>query len=452
MRDTCRLPDGRKSYYYEQYVADMLGCAKIASLRVFMEAWSTLPWLTVEKCLTSFKKCSICTFLRAEAAKIPRNMPDLLNAYKARLSKHYAFQGAQRTKMNLIEAYCKNPAQRTWTMLADKMDQQKTNVPCIWDLMASSLFHDADRVVVGLIGSAWSGPASIDMLVRTVFDDTKHGAEQQCSTYLLNFLYAVEKEGYIPKEWVINADNTPKETKNTCMMWWSVWLLCILHGTPLTSVLFGFLLVGHTHNRLDRFFGRVARSMRGRDYMSVEEMQAIVNQACSAWHIQWVHQTHVWNWESLGEHLPKFHNLATVHAINIFRAGGIWIKWKMFMTDETWSRPVLLVPAKEIPNIAALRPDRLEQTMFNPDQKKVRPSAKGSSGGFKSCITFFRQESTSATSSWRRLAHTHTRRTKSITIDDRSHPAPTPTHTLPNYSRVRIKIRSHAPPCPLNPG
>ena len=62
------------------------------------------------------------------------------------------------------------------------------------------------------------------------------------------------REGHLPQVFVIGADNTRKETKNQYCMWFLAWLLCALRDTPLRSIEVVFLLVGHTHNKLDRLF------------------------------------------------------------------------------------------------------------------------------------------------------------------------------------------------------
>ena len=54
----------------------------------------------------------------------------------------------------------------------------------------------------------------------------------------------------LPVEWVIGADR----------------LLCVLSETVLWSVMLTFLLVGHTHDMVDRLFSRVNVGLRGRNY------------------------------------------------------------------------------------------------------------------------------------------------------------------------------------------
>ena len=59
---------------------------------------------------------------------------------------------------------------------------------------------------------------------------------------------------------VMDPDNTQKESKNQHMIHFQIWLLCCLVGTPLFSFSTVFLIVGHTHNALDRFLSMLSVS------------------------------------------------------------------------------------------------------------------------------------------------------------------------------------------------
>ena len=107
-------------------------------------------------------------------------------------------------------------------------------------------------------GSFYHGLEHWQVHIRTMFEDTKHGSEMQMSTFLLNFHEAVLIEKRVPEELYLGAENTYKETKNKYCCWWCMWLLCVLHthNVRLHSICMLFLLVGHTHDEIDRFFCR----------------------------------------------------------------------------------------------------------------------------------------------------------------------------------------------------
>ena len=149
----------------------------------------------------------------------------------------------------------------------DKMDSSAIRCPTLWSLLNTAFFRDGNRVEVGLIGCWWSGLRhSAPIHFRTVFDDLDNtGSSMQFSTLLLNLHEKVLAENRLPAEWVIGADNTAKETKNKWMCWSLIWLLCVTSETVLWSILLTFLLVGHTHDRVDRRFSRVKAILRGRN-------------------------------------------------------------------------------------------------------------------------------------------------------------------------------------------
>ena len=104
-----------------------------------------------------------------------------------------------------------------------------------------------------------------------MFADGEHGSEMQMSTFLLNFHEAALLEKRLPEELVLGTDNTTKETKNKYGCWWCMWLLCVLFmaDVPMHSIMMVYLLVGHTHDAIDRFFSRLRVAIAGKDYYTV---------------------------------------------------------------------------------------------------------------------------------------------------------------------------------------
>ena len=149
----------------------------------------------------------------------------------------------------------------------DKMDSSAIRCPTHWSLLNTAFFRDGNRLEVGLIGSVWSGlHQSAPIHFRTIFDDLDNtGSSMQFSTLLLNLHEKATSENRHPVEWVIGADKTAKETKNQWMCWSLIWLLCVLSETVLWSVMLTFLLVGHTHDMVDRIFSRLKVVLRGRN-------------------------------------------------------------------------------------------------------------------------------------------------------------------------------------------
>jgi len=269
------LPAGRKSFFYAEYCLDRKtqGCRDqetdgavtkrpkhsqtiVASLRVFLRAWQELPWLTISSDVGTFVRCGLCDYLRLLIERCSRDQYAIRECFKDRLGLHFKFASAQRLAQSAIEEYCAQSDGKAWFMKIDKMDNTKVCAPCLWSQLATPMFKDLTlRLVIGVIGSMWHGAPTCQHHIRTVFDDTPTtGADMQCSAVIKNLHDVAESEGHLPEEFFIGADNTWKETKNQCMFWFLVWLLCVLDGTPLWKISMVFLMVGHTHDALDRFF------------------------------------------------------------------------------------------------------------------------------------------------------------------------------------------------------
>ena len=80
----------------------------------------------------------------------------------------------------------------------------------------------------------------------------------------------------------------------------------------------------------------------------LNEMWHIVFSALKGFDIKAAHLNTVWDWKAMEgtNNFPRFHRLHHVHTLNIFRDhGGIYVRWKQYMTDEAWSSSILLVPS-----------------------------------------------------------------------------------------------------------
>ena len=362
------LPAGRKSFYYAAYREERRRDRKpFASQRVFETAWQCeCDFVVIVHSVCKFTICGFCMFFKRQLDLTPRWKTSVIEALRARLGQHFSFQSAQRLAEARIEEICDQSQGRKWIMHIDKMDQTTTIVPQVWNLAASPLMKLGSRLVAGVIGSMWHGPKETRWHCRTVFEDCTHGSDMQCSAALLNLHEVAMKESHLPEEFYIGADNTPKETKNTFFVFFLIWLLCNLDNTPLWLLTLLFLLVGHTHNGLDRFFSRLSVALTGRDYFDLDEMWGIVHDVLKAFEVQVAHLNTVWDWKAMEKELSsdftRFERLNCVHMLSVYRdQEGVWVKWKQYMTDEAWSRPILLVKRDRMAAIAAYRPKPLVQ-------------------------------------------------------------------------------------------
>lgn len=237
------------------------------------------------------------------------------------------------------------------------MDQNKTILPCLWSQLSTAFFKGGDRLVSGVIGAQFKGPVNTEFIVRTVWENCQHGSDMQASATLMNLHLSCLRERHVPQELYIGADNTPKETKNQYYINFLAWLLCAARETPLWSIHVVFLLVGHTHGSLDRFFSHVSRVLMGKSYFTLEDMWGIVTSQLK-FDIKPAHLYCSYDWKSLGSEcdLPAIGGLRHCHVLNVYRSGGINLRWKQFMTDDAWSKSVVLVPAHNVHRVADWRP------------------------------------------------------------------------------------------------
>ena len=343
--------------------AQRMADVPLAEIDTFLRAWRVeCPWLIICKSVSMFTRCSVCEYLRLLIDQTPRDQVALRSALQARLGDHYEFQAAQRLADNRLEEECAHSGGRKWFMLIDKMDQQKTVCPTIWSQLATRMFQDQDkRLVTGLIGSMWFGTRQVVNHVRTVFNDCSHGAEMQSSAILLNLHEVAMSEGHLPEEFNIGADNTPKETKNQYTFWFLIFLLCALDDTPLRVICVVFLLVGHTHNKLDRLFSRISVALRGKDYFTVIGLLARVRETLRSVDLRSSHLCQVWQWKALCEgDMPgnkyRMHKLSAAHAFRFSRDNGVSMQWKQWSTDEAWSKPVQILSASKAAALKQWRP------------------------------------------------------------------------------------------------
>jgi len=336
-------------------------------MATFLRVWRVeVPWLIVNKRCAGQTQCGVCSFLKQEIDTTARGS-HAVELLKNRLGRHFDFQAAQRICQDRLEEKCVQSDGLNWFMKIDRMDHTKSTLPCIWALMPTALFKTGERLVTSVIGSKWSGPKSpIQYLMRTNFEDYSHGADTQCSAILQNLHLMAKSSNSLPEEFIVGADNTVKETKNNTFFHWCIWLLCVLADTPLWSLMFTSLITGHTHDSLDRFFSWLRQALVGQDFYTLAGMWDLVLRALNTRaNIAVDHVAHSWKWASVFEefNLPRVHghDLPRIHCFNIFRyRTGIWVKWKQYMTDDVWSRPVLLLGPRRMAELSLKRPQPMD--------------------------------------------------------------------------------------------
>ena len=357
------LPAGRRHFYYLLYNHDRkTQNTESASETVFGLCWRTeCPHIKINTSVNPFLKCGLCTYMKQQIDLTPRSDVTLLNALKERMGIHLSFQSSQRLAENRKEEEADQSDGNKWAHHIDRMDQVKTIFPSLHSQASTQWFKGGARVKCSIIGGYWHGIRNAHFVIRTAFDDFATGSENQASALLQNLHDAGLQAGFLPLEWFVGADNTPKETKNQWVIFFFAWLLCALRTTRLWCAEEGFLIVGHTHGKDDRFFSMIGHVTAGKSYITREDMLHIITTELKKWTIRCGHLYTVWKWKDVVSvvPLPALHGLHNCHAFQIFRAGGVHLRWKQYMTDETWSKSIVLVEPHHVPTLAAWRPEAI---------------------------------------------------------------------------------------------
>jgi len=99
--------------------------------------------------------------------------------------------------------------------------------------------------------------------------------------------------------------------------------------------------------------------LAGKDYFTLPEMMSIINDALKHHNIFWGHLDKQWDFTHVrGEMGIEFHRLRNAHSLCFTRTPrGITVRWRQWVADTLWSRPLLLVPAEKMKDVCRrLRP------------------------------------------------------------------------------------------------
>ena len=229
-------------------------------------------------------------------------------------------------------------------------------------------------MVLGLVATIWNGTGKDTTVMTSLWEDSKHGGNMQASMLFMNIHRKVLATGVVPESIIISADNTPKETKNAMVYTWMVWMLCTLSTTRLWKIRTVYKLVGHTHSHCDRLFSRVKASLMGKSYICEDDMASVIMKTLKSYDLEWNHFHASLDFDALKTLLGlEIHSLRNVHDLEVYRTtGGIYVRWKQYISDELWSRPRLVVTADNIPLVARARPPHIRHKFSDDHKAKYR--------------------------------------------------------------------------------
>ena len=366
LNDCIFLPSGLKQFYYASYYRDRLARnvrkEEIASIVTFLRVWRVeLPWVKIRAPNGPFTHCGICEYLKMLIAATLDSC--LHSALIVRLGNHYDFQAAQRIVMsNIFRASERVP----WELMAvawDKMDQQKIIIPRVCALSNTNFFKSGPRIVMSLIGVMAPGLRKHPLLY-SVFPDCVHGGNM-CASMMLEMLCQIHsKLGCLPRRFVIQADNTSAEAKNSICLFAACWLFSHLMHTRLETIEFAYLIVGHTHDLIDAFFSLVNRAAKHQDILSPPHLMRRLADVLST-PPYWKHLQDQYDFQKAQ---PRFLKSQTVkgisqpHHYRVFWGtnGNICVQSKRWLSDPVWSEAVALCTPDDVRELRSTSLDEVE--------------------------------------------------------------------------------------------
>lgn len=106
--------------------------------------------------------------------------------------------------------------------------------------------------------------------------------------------------------------------------------------------------------------------------MTFDELEAVASSGLKSFAINWNHHgsSHDWTYVRKMYGL-EFHRYRNVHSLRLdMDESGIWIKWRQFVTDESWSKPQLIVESDRVPLFAHARPPVVPHDFDEPRKAK----------------------------------------------------------------------------------
>lgn len=103
--------------------------------------------------------------------------------------------------------------------------------------------------------------------------------------------------------------------------------------------------------------------MAGKDYFTLPDMMDIISKALKNQNIHWGHLDKQWDFTSIRTGIGvEFHRLRNAHSLCFTRtASGVTVRWRQWLTDSEWSRPLLVLDAVRMQQVCqAMRPPELE--------------------------------------------------------------------------------------------
>jgi hypothetical protein len=205
---------------------------------------------------------------------VPPNSKAERDRIRQERREHLHFQSTMRRRYYAHRDLARQEPETYLSTIADGMDQAKVKVPRT-GRASKGLTTQFDISLEGVLTHGPMGRMDFYIVPHTF----KGGSN--VTIHCLNESLKRTQKAYAehgkkwPTTWFLQLDNTSKENKNQFVL---AWLQTLVDTGVFETIYVSFLPVGHTHEDIDQRFSVVSRALRKENILSVQHLQAFLNQ------------------------------------------------------------------------------------------------------------------------------------------------------------------------------
>ena len=186
---------------------------------------------------------------------------------KILLQEHRGQQGLEQDKWEKHRKKCEKNPTASLAIIIDGMDQSKTDIPHF--VRKPKDANENLFLRIHLVGCLIYS-AHMTFRIFLNYPNVRNDAN-----LTITILQTILREfpGPLPPTLYLQLDNTARENKNNLLM---AYLGYLVHTRVFRKIKLGFLLVGHTHDRIDQMFSRLSVKLNKNDALSKPRLEQIL--------------------------------------------------------------------------------------------------------------------------------------------------------------------------------
>jgi hypothetical protein len=238
-----------KKYVYDEMIAEWKSMnRKPASYGTFIKVLAAKFKIILHK-HKKFAECQVCSLYKELWAKSKHANPRLRTEIKELRRTHLGVQYNERVEYYTAREQSFQFPEDILCIIVDAMTEGSTSVPL---QRRESKGFDKAALKTQLVGALVHGPEGF--YGYTV--NGLKGARTTCEVVHRTLMKLAKTRKVWPRNFVLQLDNTSAENKNHTVMAYCAWLVAT---GVFETVQVRFLMVGHTHEDIDGYFGLLRR-------------------------------------------------------------------------------------------------------------------------------------------------------------------------------------------------